>query len=163
MMFSAYFKSAFLLTVFVSLGEGFFLYGKKSSAPRESSPPQWQQQYSLRGDNNGLGWPVHMSFSPHNGQMSPFAFDAVAANPTAVTVALPVAVPIQAAHMTKMSSPAQMSPHAQTPQLHNVQLVPCLCPVSKDFDPLPQAPTPSAASPSTASFVAAVANPDNQQ
>ncbi|RZF44602.1 hypothetical protein LSTR_LSTR013624 [Laodelphax striatellus] len=59
----------------------------------------------------------------------------------------------------QMSSPHQMSPPAQT-QLHNVQLVPCLCPVSKDYDPMPQAPTPSSASPSTASFVA---NSQNQQ
>ncbi|RZF36240.1 hypothetical protein LSTR_LSTR013665 [Laodelphax striatellus] len=151
-------KSAFLLTVFVSLEKTFFLYGKKSSSPRESSPQWPQQQYSLRGDNGGLGWPIHMSIPAQGGQLPPFAFDAVA-NPTAVTVALPVAVPIQAAHMTKMSSPPQMSPPAQT-QLHNVQLVPCLCPVSKDYDPMPQAPTPSSASPSTASFVA---NSQNQQ
>uniref|UniRef100_T1I6T0 Uncharacterized protein n=2 Tax=Rhodnius prolixus TaxID=13249 RepID=T1I6T0_RHOPR len=54
-----------------------------------------------------------------------YAFDG--AGP--VTVALPVAVPIQ----------AQMAPMPATLKgtVHNVQLVPCLCPVSKDIEPIP--------------------------
>ncbi|BES98633.1 Hypothetical protein NTJ_11448 [Nesidiocoris tenuis] len=96
------------LITFLSTAEGFFLYSNKKSSTERVMPPPNYYRDAIQASSNSWG--------------AQYAFDG--AGP--VTVALPVAVPIQ----------AQMAPVPPTLKgtVHNVQLVPCLCPVSKDVD-----------------------------
>ncbi|XP_014239546.1 uncharacterized protein LOC106660974 [Cimex lectularius] len=98
----------FALLTFLASAESFFLYStKKSAQERGPMPPQYFRETT----------PAQMPW----GHPQQFTFDG--SGP--VTVALPVAVPIQ----------PQLAPMPTTLKgmVHNVQLVPCLCPVSKDL------------------------------
>ncbi|KAF6201785.1 hypothetical protein GE061_004180 [Apolygus lucorum] len=102
------------LIAFLSVAEGFFFYSnsnnnKKTSTDRQFPPPPSNYYRDI-----GLSQP--------NNWGSQYSFDGTGP----VTVALPVAVPIQA----KMP---QVPPSLKG-TVHNVQLVPCLCPVSRDVD-----------------------------
>ncbi|XP_054290308.1 uncharacterized protein LOC129005445 [Macrosteles quadrilineatus] len=112
------FSCLLLAEVMVCHGFWYFSSSPSNTAKKMGGPPPPMPGYSVRSET---------PYGPWSGPPAPYQAD-----PSGhLTVALPVAVPYQ----------PQMAPPPQTLQgrLHDVQLVPCLCPVStlmgKDFDP----------------------------